>query len=379
MVAFPFFFGEYLGPGTGHRFHKNVMVDNGLGGIVGIGIEDNVISCNRAERNLDGVFLLTVGPGIPLRNTIRDNVLIDNADTGIAVVGRAFDGFVFDPIPADNTFKRNKALNNPLSDLFEVVFDFLDFEFKPDPNGTCPNTWEKNAYGTAFSAEGCIGPSAYFDDDDDSDGCAPELDEDDGDDNALKDPGFELQLPPDQGGWIVFDPNQSWFTTDRARSGHQSFLNTAFFGVTGSLQEFPAEPGSLWRLTGYGLTSTPLLGGPAFGIVQFSFFDENGNDLGTVETAGQEFPALASNQVDGGTPIDRWFFLDTGIGTAPEGTATIQAFTLYVDFSGNPGQGVYFDDLKLCALEEDGYALECKEFDDDDDDDSDSDSDSDSD
>ena len=43
--------------------------------------------------------------------------------------------------------------------------------------------------------------------------------------------------------------------------------------------------------------------------------------------------------------------LDTGIATAPEGAATVQAFTLYVDFSGsNVAQGVFFDDLVLCEV-----------------------------
>ena len=47
---------------------------------------------------------------------------------------------------------------------------------------------------------------------------------------------------------------------------------------------------------------------------------------------------------------NEWIFLDTGTATAPAGTATVQAFTLYVDYSGtNAVQGVYFDDLTLCA------------------------------
>ena len=199
----------------------------------------------------------------------------------------------------------------------------------------------------------------------------------DDDENALRDASFERQIPPDQGGWILFGP--SWFTADQARRGHQSMFNGNSFGVSGSFQELPAQPGSQWRLTGYGLTPVPLEGAPAFGVVQFSFFDALGNDLGTVETAGDEFPAKASNPVDGASPVGRWVFLDTGIATAPVGTATIQAFTLYVDFTGN-FQGVFFDDLSLCALEDDDDddsdsddEVECKEFDDDDDSDSDDD------
>jgi hypothetical protein len=119
--------------------------------------------------------------------------------------------------------------------------------------------------------------------------------------------------------------------------------------VPGTYEQFPAAPGSKWELTGYGLTPSPLLGSPAFGLVQVSFFDIFGNDLGTVETAGSGTPAKVSNLVDGTVTPGQWIFLDTGTATAPAGTAYIEAFTLYVDFSGYV-QGVYFDDLNLKVL-----------------------------
>jgi hypothetical protein len=120
-------------------------------------------------------------------------------------------------------------------------------------------------------------------------------------------------------------------------------------------QEFPAEAGSRWRLTGYGVTPTALKGAPAFGILQVSFLDALGNDIGTVETADDDAAkAKISNKVDNQTPVGEWTLLDTGIVTAPAGTATVQVFTLYVDYSGsNTSQGVYFDDLSLCALTDD--------------------------
>ncbi len=183
------------------------------------------------------------------------------------------------------------------------------------------------------------------------------------DNNPLRDASFELRLPPDQGGWILFD--ESMFSTDKARSGSQSMFNWGFSRsvpyppyfvgtVSGSFQEFTAAPGSRWRLTGFGAANTALRGAPAFGIVQVSFFDALGKDLGTAETAGNKTPlAKTSNKVTSQTPAGEWIFLDTGIATAPAGTATVQAFTLYVDFSGSDtSQGVYFDDLSLCALED---------------------------
>ena len=186
-----------------------------------------------------------------------------------------------------------------------------------------------------------------------------------GTDNPLKDASFEHQMPPDQGGWNLFD--ESWLSSDVARSGDQSMFNWGFSqtvpsppfltgAVSGSYQEFPANPGSRWRLTGFGIAPTPLQGAPAFGIVQVSFFDALGNDLGALETADSSPNprAKTSNELNSLAPVGEWIFLDTGIATAPAGTATVQAFTLYVDYSGsNTAQGVYFDDLSLCTLEND--------------------------
>ena len=47
--------------------------------------------------------------------------------------------------------------------------------------------------------------------------------------------------------------------------------------------------------------------------------------------------------------------LDTGVVTAPENTAKVHAFTLFVDYSGSGiAQGVYLDDLVLCTLDQNG-------------------------
>ncbi len=185
--------------------------------------------------------------------------------------------------------------------------------------------------------------------------------------NLLNDAGFERKLPGKDGGWTLFE--DSLYSNDQARTGVSSMFNGGFSRtvaypphfigvVSGSFQEFPAEPGSRWRLTGYGLAATRLQGTPALGIVQISFFDASGKDLGTVETADSSTPAKTSNEVNNQSPGGEWIFLDTGVATAPEGTATVQAFTIYVDYSGaNRAQGVYFDDLQLCTAENDADDL----------------------
>ena len=181
------------------------------------------------------------------------------------------------------------------------------------------------------------------------------------DENLLMEASFEQQLSPEQGGWELF--GRSRISLDAARRGERSMFNGGssrrltyppfLVGtVSGSFQEFPATPGSQWRLVGYGMTREALSGAPALGIVQVSFFDPEGNDLGTVETAdSRTAKAKLSNEVNVQSPVGEWVFLDTGVATAPEGTSVVQAFTLYIDYSGtNIFQGVYFDELTLCDV-----------------------------
>lgn len=164
--------------------------------------------------------------------------------------------------------------------------------------------------------------------------------------NLIVDPGFEHQTPPDAGGWILFGGQ---FTNNFARSGNGSMLVAGANNAPGTFQQFPAAPGSKWQMTGYGMTPVPFFS-PAFGFIQVTFFDILGNDLGTVETTGNPFPAQTSGPVDQTSKPGEWLFLDTGTATAPTGTAYIQAFTLLVESSGN-FQGVYFDDINLQVLE----------------------------
>lgn len=188
-------------------------------------------------------------------------------------------------------------------------------------------------------------------------------------DVQLKDAGFELKTAADEGGWRLFEI--SLFSSNYAHSGSQSMFNGGFSrtvpfratftgNISGAYQEFPAIAGSRWRLTGYGLTPETLDGTAAFGVLQVSFFDANGKDLGTVETAGGTTKAKTSSQINRSSAVGTWIPLDTGVATAPDGTATVQVFTLFVDFSGSDRtQGVYFDDLSLCQLNEDSEAGRC--------------------
>jgi len=161
--------------------------------------------------------------------------------------------------------------------------------------------------------------------------------------NILVDPGFETQT-----GWSLF--NGAGYSQTYAHSGTWSMFDTTANNAAGSFEQFAASPGMEFDLTGYALTPAALLGSPAFGILQITYFDSANNNLGTVQTSPGN--ALTSMQINGSTTPGAWNFLDTGIATAPANTAYLQAFTLYVDFSGNVNQGVYFDDLSLVAVPE---------------------------
>ena len=62
--------------------------------------------------------------------------------------------------------------------------------------------------------------------------------------------------------------------------------------VPGSFEQFAASPGMQFDLTGYGLTPTPLLGSPAFGILQITYFDSANNNLRDCPSK----PALATQK-----------------------------------------------------------------------------------
>jgi hypothetical protein len=168
--------------------------------------------------------------------------------------------------------------------------------------------------------------------------------------NLLADPGFEsgTPVPGGIGGWEPF--NGAAFSMAQAYSGIWSMEMITTNNVPGAFQVLPASPGDVFTLTGFGLAPVQLVAGPdqaAFGGIQFTFFDAAGTDLGTVETG----PGLAAadfrgpNEAAGDFTPGVWEPLSV-TATAPAGTVTVQAFPIYIDFSGNT-QGIYVDDMAL--------------------------------
>jgi MYXO-CTERM domain-containing protein len=166
--------------------------------------------------------------------------------------------------------------------------------------------------------------------------------------NLLADPGFESGTPVagGVGGWEPF--NAAAFSMAQAHTGDWSMELLTTNNVPGAYQAIPASPGDVFTCTGWALAPVALAGPePAFGGIQISYFDAVGTDLGTVETgagnAAADFRGI--NQPGGDFVPGVWEEL-TVTATAPAGTAKVQAFPIYIDFSGNT-QGIYVDDMTL--------------------------------
>ncbi len=105
-------------------------------GPIGITTEpgfDNVISGNRSYNNeRNGILLATLTHG----NQVFDNEVMDNANDGIRVDGRAY----------DNVLTENVGAGNGVWDAEDA--DNLTSVPPDNPGEPCENTWEANDFGT---------------------------------------------------------------------------------------------------------------------------------------------------------------------------------------------------------------------------------------
>jgi hypothetical protein len=173
--------------------------------------------------------------------------------------------------------------------------------------------------------------------------------------NILVDPGAELQTStpnPATGygqGWALF--NGAAFSQDVARTGTWSIKDSGGgnFSVPGDYQQFAANPGQAWTMTGFALTPTAIPAGTNFGELQISFnsgINGSGTNLGTVETSPGN--ALGSAHVDTASPAGVWLPLSV-TAHAPAGTQSVQLFTITIDQNKT---AVYFDDLTASSVPE---------------------------
>lgn len=145
----------------GNLFKHNTSTDN-YWGIWTQDDTDSRILCNRTWGNAVGIAL---APGSN-DNLVRGNFASYNFYEGISTAGFAWDGFLWQDIPAGNTVRKNITEGNFWNDLFEGYWELLYDDEYLHPDGTCLNTWKQNQYGVQLAPAGCIGASVVLDEHD---------------------------------------------------------------------------------------------------------------------------------------------------------------------------------------------------------------------
>lgn len=166
--------------------------------------------------------------------------------------------------------------------------------------------------------------------------------------NLLTNPGFESGLT----GWTKFGngaaetSNPPQFVPFEGNSLYSMFGNfTGGFNVSGIFQEFPAAPGSKWRMytksrhySGDALTGSVPTGN--WMVQKIAFFD-----AGSIEIGGTESMIL-----DGTFATDVWHHNFAIVGTAPPGTVKVQALILFLQ-PGMAGGAGHIDNVTLTTME----------------------------
>lgn len=185
--------------------------------------------------------------------------------------------------------------------------------------------------------------------------------------NLLIDPSYELNTAASAGGWNgggSVRATGEWMPPP-ATGGH-SFRLPAGSNAVNLAFEGPLNPnltnitaGSEFDLTAYGLVTNAIISG--FSGVQATFFSASGANLGTVQTSPGQ--AIFSNQINSNnatisasssSPTNgTWIPLDTGVFTAPTGSAYMDVFAISVDVvESNGAAGTWIDNLSLVAVPE---------------------------
>jgi len=171
--------------------------------------------------------------------------------------------------------------------------------------------------------------------------------------NLLTNPGFDLgpaggySIPTGwgqfgnawcEGSWYPFNP----LSAPNVTNMYGNFWCVGCFNVSGIFQEFASTEGDVWEMSthAYHNSADPMIGSQAAGgnwvVQKIAFFDAGGGEIGGVE----------SIILDGSFAMDTWHSSGLITGTAPAGTAKVQALVLYLqpNLDGGAAQidDVYF-------------------------------------
>jgi hypothetical protein len=172
--------------------------------------------------------------------------------------------------------------------------------------------------------------------------------------NLLTDPGFESGAPSQPnpipipggvgGGWAVF--NGASFSAAAAETGSWGIQETEGIGQAWNFeapyQVTTAGAGGVYTLTADFMTPTGITSsGYVPAVIQLTFFNAAGADIGTVETGGV---GAKANQYN---PTGLWQTASV-TATAPVGAAYVGSYLAFMEF-GNQTQAdtLYWDNANL--------------------------------
>ncbi|HYW68888.1 MAG TPA: FlgD immunoglobulin-like domain containing protein [bacterium] len=157
--------------------------------------------------------------------------------------------------------------------------------------------------------------------------------------NVLANPSFDFDLS----GWTAFGnayfDGRGW--AYRTATGAAKLYGTFSPGFdSGMFQQFPATPGSIWKLDSWSMTtcreSAMLPGNTNVLVASLLFKDASGAELGTAEEV----------IVDESTTPGPWV-KHTLMATAPAGTDSVAAYFLYVQTDSLDQGAAWIDDVSL--------------------------------
>jgi hypothetical protein len=157
--------------------------------------------------------------------------------------------------------------------------------------------------------------------------------------NVLANPSFDFDLS----GWNAFGnayyDGRDWAL--RTTTGAAKLYGTFVEGNdSGMFQQFPADPGSIWKFDAYTLTTcreSPIQpGNGCILLAKLLFKDAAGNGTGASEAV----------IVDQTSPLGKWT-RHSLYGTAPAGTDSVAAYILFVQSFPEEQGAAFIDDVLL--------------------------------
>lgn len=172
------FQGIALNLSNSNKLSENIVTQSEADGIILFGSSGNTLKHNESSENVWGIWLQydDSGEQQSTGNTIVDNEVLRNAESGIFLIGGSDDNVIRKntvvnnatgigllgvpefgiPVPSGNSVFKNVVTGNALSDLLEfVILDYFG-AYETSPAEECGNLWKSNTFDTSLGPVMCI-------------------------------------------------------------------------------------------------------------------------------------------------------------------------------------------------------------------------------